>query len=123
MKKRGTGTLLFSITYDKTEAILLAEHKEALRSLYNKIILAGMILLIASTFYLYKLVKKLKEAERVYRTLISNIHGMVYRCKYDEYWTMEYVSEGCLAVTGYRPEDFINNAVVSYESVIMDPLF
>ncbi len=51
------------------------------------------------------------------RTLIANIDGMVYRCHNDSQWTMEIVSDGCLAVTGYGPEDLLFNSTISYEQL------
>jgi len=65
-----------------------------------------------------------KEAEaalahqaQTYRTLLTNLQGVVYRCKNDEDWTMTYVSEGCLELTGYRPEDLVDGDV-AYGDVI-----
>jgi diguanylate cyclase (GGDEF)-like protein/PAS domain S-box-containing protein len=57
------------------------------------------------------------ETARMLRTLIGNIDGMVYRCHNDAQWTMEFVSDGCLAVTGYDPEDLLLNRAVSYEQI------
>jgi len=51
--------------------------------------------------------KNSRDSERKYRTLISNLQGMVYRCKNDRDWTMEYVSPGCYQLTGYLPEDLL----------------
>jgi len=57
------------------------------------------------------------DQERLLKTLLSQLDGMAYRCRDDEFWTMEFVSEGCLALTGYRPEDLLFNSRVSYEDV------
>jgi PAS domain S-box-containing protein len=60
----------------------------------------------------------LRESERRLSTLLSNLPGMAYRCANDEHWTMEFVSEGCVALTGYTPADLIHNARISYAQVI-----
>ena len=62
----------------------------------------------------------LKEQERRLASLVGNLPGFVYRCEYDSDWTMLYISEGCKAVTGYSPEDFVQNGNVSYNSVICE---
>lgn len=59
----------------------------------------------------------LREKERMLSTLMSNLEGMVYRCSDDEHWTMEFVSEGCQMLTGYRPEELIGNGRISYEAI------
>lgn len=50
-------------------------------------------------------------------TLLSNLEGMVYRCRLDESWTMEFISQGCFALTGYKEEDILFNSRVSYEDI------
>ncbi|OPY43780.1 MAG: Bacterioopsin transcriptional activator [Methanoregulaceae archaeon PtaU1.Bin059] len=60
----------------------------------------------------------LKERERVLSTLISNLPGFVYRCRNDPDWTMEYMSDGCLDITGYSPRDFIGNATLAYNDIV-----
>lgn len=50
--------------------------------------------------------------------LISNIPGMVYRCKNDRNWTMEFVSEGSLDLTGYSPSDLVANRTVAFADLI-----
>ncbi len=54
---------------------------------------------------------------RLFRMLLSNLDGMVYRCRIDESWTLEFVSEGSMRLLGYRPEDLLMNRRVSYEEV------
>lgn len=60
---------------------------------------------------------QLREKERQLSTLMANLPGMVYRCKSDKDWTMEFISEGSLALTGYLPEEFIHNQV-SYNDLV-----
>jgi PAS domain S-box-containing protein len=60
----------------------------------------------------------LAESRRTLATLMDNIPGMVYRCRNDEKWTMEFVSAGVLQITGYRPDQIVWNAEVSYAEII-----
>jgi PAS domain S-box-containing protein len=62
--------------------------------------------------------EKLRESQRNLSTLISNLPGMAYRRRHDKEWTMEFVSDGCYELTGYRPPEIIRNAEVSYGQII-----
>lgn len=59
----------------------------------------------------------LKESTRKFNTMIDNLSGIVYRCKNDSDWTMEYISEAVYDLTEYLPSDFTSNKI-SYSSVI-----
>ncbi len=48
----------------------------------------------------------LRENQRSMATLLSTLPGVVYRCRNDAKRTMEFISEGCVALTGYAPADF-----------------
>ena len=54
-----------------------------------------------------KSAKLIAESERSKSVLISNLPGMAYRCNYDKDWTMKFVSDGCIMLTGYTPESRI----------------
>src|ERR1700742_43888 len=57
------------------------------------------------------------DQERFLQTLLGQLDGMVYRCRDDEHWTMEYLSAGCKKLTGYPVEDLLLNTRVSYEQI------
>jgi diguanylate cyclase (GGDEF)-like protein/PAS domain S-box-containing protein len=61
---------------------------------------------------------ELEESERSKNVLLLHLPGIAYRCKYNQDWTMEFVSEGCYELTGYRAVSFINNRDLSYNDVI-----
>ncbi|MFW5916562.1 MAG: PAS domain S-box protein, partial [Bacteroidota bacterium] len=60
----------------------------------------------------------LKESERKLQTLMSNLQGMVYRCGNQGTWPMEFVSRGCLELTGYQPEEIMKGEPLDYREVI-----
>ncbi|MCG3175584.1 MAG: Adaptive-response sensory-kinase SasA [Candidatus Omnitrophica bacterium] len=66
-----------------------------------------------------KLVERaLMENERQFKSLVSNIPGVLYRCRCDPYWTMEYLSPAIERLCGYQASDFIGNGVRAYSSII-----
>lgn len=58
------------------------------------------------------------ESQRSLQSLIGNLQGMAYRCRYDRDWTMEFVSEGCEALTGYPVSHLQGEQRVSFSSLI-----
>ncbi len=65
-----------------------------------------------------KLVKIIKDKESQYRTLISNISSVTFRCLNDATWTMIFISDAIEQLTGYPAEDFILNKKRSYANII-----
>lgn len=65
-----------------------------------------------------KRIVELMESKRRFSTLLDNLPGMVYSCRNDQQWTMEFMSDGCLELTGYSPDDFIENKLLAYNDII-----
>jgi len=53
-----------------------------------------------------------RERERFLGTLLGNLQGMVYRCRNDEQYTMEFVSAGSELVCGYKADELIGEGAV-----------
>lgn len=59
-----------------------------------------------------KIEDALRESERKLSTLISNLQGMVYRCRNDQDWTMDFVSDGCQELLGYSAEEITKSGFI-----------
>jgi len=59
------------------------------------------------------------DTARMLETLLGNLDGMVYRCRDDADWTMEFLSQGCMRVTGYAPAELLLNSRLSYEQLTL----
>lgn len=49
----------------------------------------------------------LRESEAKFRSLISNIPGVAYRCLVNPDWPMVFISDAVTEITGYPPQDFV----------------
>ncbi|MDR0280618.1 MAG: LuxR C-terminal-related transcriptional regulator [Paucimonas sp.] len=52
--------------------------------------------------------------------LLNELPGLIYRGRNDRSWSMEYVSAGCLPLTGYPPEYLTRDPACSFGSLILD---
>jgi len=62
--------------------------------------------------------ERLENSEDQYRTLVSNVQGVVYRCSTSTDWKMFFISDYIKQLSGYPASDFVNNAVRTYASII-----
>ena len=62
----------------------------------------------------------LQESNRKYGTLIDNLQGIVFRCRNDRNYTMEYISVGCLPITDYKPQEFLKEKVQFGQIIVPD---
>ncbi|MCK9203187.1 MAG: PAS domain S-box protein [Bacteroidales bacterium] len=60
------------------------------------------------------------EIKRRFSTLLDNLPGMVYRCRNDRHWTMEFLSDGCQELTGYPTDHLVMNKILSYNDLIVN---
>jgi len=63
---------------------------------------------------------RLEESQRRFRTLLSNVPGMAYRCRNERGWPMLFVSDDCAELTGYDQSEFVDGDV-SYGRDVMHP--
>jgi len=63
--------------------------------------------------------KKIQENERKLATLFKNLPGIAYKCLMDEDWTMLFMSEGSKDITGFTPEDLVEQKVTTFGDLIL----
>ncbi|MBM9579812.1 PAS domain S-box protein [Leptospira sp. 201903070] len=81
----------------------------------------GALAMIVDITSLKMVEERLRESERQISTIISNISGIVYRCKNDPpLWSMEYISEGCQQLTGYSTNEFLENKTLDFGDLILE---
>jgi PAS domain S-box-containing protein len=62
--------------------------------------------------------EELNASQTQLSNLLSNLPGVAYRCLNDKNWTMKFISSGSHELTGYKPEDFIDNKKRAFASII-----
>jgi len=62
--------------------------------------------------------KELRVSQRRLSSLISSLPGIVFACTSGPEWPRTYLSEGCLALTGYASKELVGKGRDSYTSII-----
>lgn len=63
---------------------------------------------------------KLEQSYRQMNNLVNNLPGIVYQCRNDQYWTMDYISPACEQITGYAQKEFYGSpSNISYADLIV----
>jgi PAS domain S-box-containing protein len=62
--------------------------------------------------------QSLIESEEKFRSMVSNLPGVVYRCAYDEHLTVLYITDAIGSLTGYQPSDFQGNRKKTLSGII-----
>ena len=63
--------------------------------------------------------QKLINSENEKGRIIDSLPGVFYKCKFDDDWTMLYMSEYCETLTGYKAFEFIENYELSFSDLIL----
>jgi PAS domain S-box-containing protein len=58
------------------------------------------------------------ESERRLSTLMNNLPGIVYRCRADESFTMEFASQGSKRLLGFEPEELLDHGPNAYQRIV-----
>ncbi len=62
---------------------------------------------------------KLAESNRKFDSLINNLKGIAFRCKNNKNFDMDFISEGCLEITGYDSKAF-KNQKINFGNLILE---
>jgi len=63
--------------------------------------------------------QELREIKRRMSTLLKNLPGISYRCLNDTDWTMLHISDEDGKLTGYEPDDLVENRIISFNDLIV----
>jgi PAS domain S-box-containing protein len=66
-------------------------------------------------------IQELQEKQRQLETLMSNLPGMAYRMLNQPEWPAEFISQGALELTGYKPEDLMMGTQKVYYNNLIHP--
>ncbi|MFO7621830.1 MAG: PAS domain S-box protein [Bacteroidales bacterium] len=61
---------------------------------------------------------ELEESRGQLQSILSNLAGATYRCRFDDDYTMKYISEKIFEISGYHASDFIDNNTRTFTSII-----
>ncbi len=78
----------------------------------------GFASIVSDVTKLKQAEEALQASERRLDTLISNLPGVVFRCKADADMTVEFLSEGYRELTGYDPSELIGKPIARYHELI-----
>ncbi|MBU0674286.1 MAG: response regulator [Proteobacteria bacterium] len=62
--------------------------------------------------------ESLQEKENLFRSLVENIPGVVYRCRFNTQWNFFHISQTITAITGYPAENFQGNSRQFFNAII-----
>lgn len=61
---------------------------------------------------------ELHQSREQLQSILSNLAGAAFRCRFDEHYTMIYISEKIFDICGYHAHAFISEQIVGFDSII-----
>ncbi|MBS4054291.1 MAG: PAS domain S-box protein [Thermaerobacter sp.] len=114
----GERQVLLSVINDVTAYMTLRELSDRRTRFFLVGLSVAFLILATVTLTLENMRQKLRESERKTQSIIASLQGMVYRCRNDKTWTMEFASSGCHKLTGYPPDAFTGDNPLQFGSLI-----
>ncbi|MGB3691512.1 MAG: response regulator [Spirulinaceae cyanobacterium] len=117
MAKEGMVSQFESQVYRRDGSIIwICEHTRAIKNETGNIIYyEGFVEDITTR---KQALVSLKNRDARFHSLVDNLPGAIYRCFWDQDWTMVYISQEIASLSGYPSSDFINNHIRSFDSII-----
>ena len=97
------------IENDKVVAIIGVANKPFEYTQYDVDLLQSFSMIFWSVLQRKKESQKLIDTTQQYQSLISNVRGIVYQCDLSKDYSMYFISDACLEITGYEASDFYNS--------------
>lgn len=110
-------SIVRNITERKNSDLMLNRQNQELEAQYEEYMQLNEVLR-RTNLDLEEAKAKAEAGEKELLSLMTNLPGMVYRCMNDSNWSMKFVSEGALLLTGYYPNDLIDNNTIDYNTLI-----
>jgi PAS domain S-box-containing protein len=111
-----SGMLVFRLTGSKGTRRWIETHAVPHRDSRGEI--TGLLAVSRDISERRRAVEALRESERRLRTLMANLPGMAYQCPNAPDWPMEFISEGCFALTGYMADELMTTNGPAYGDLI-----
>ncbi len=74
----------------------------------------GMLLLSQDVTDRFRAQRELQVNQLRLQNLMSNIPGIIFRCSNSRGYPTEFVSDGCLEITGYSPEELLSRNAMDF---------
>ena len=136
-KRQESGIESSKLTQEKVEAVFRegTQHFEwtykrvdTQKSFQAEVLLSAVVL--DDEPYIYGIVRditekkllqeQIKESQKLFTSMVSNVPGVIYRCLLDESWTMLFVNDEIEHLSGYPASDFLNNSVRTFTDIMYE---